>query len=420
MTLYRFPENKWTKALIGLLLFAMLYLCRDTLVTSSLLGFYKSQFLMLGLLAMAAAAFLWVNRKQWKAVLTDARVAFMGICAVVLLLPMVLKRDFTMMYFSVLVCVLAAVFFTYFLTLEEAAKAYVVILAALGAYSVLAAYGLRRLPDAGAVSIPVFQNSHGVEFYNFILSFVPLEYVKTRNFGIFREPGVYQFFLMLGLYLNHYVVSWEKPSRMWIVSGILAAVMLTTFATGGVAELALFGIILFFDKKLYRNKWTWCVLAAVALGIAGILIAASTRQTAMLRRIYWELYDMVIGKFTYQEESIGDRVGSVAVNMGAFLGNPLCGQKISEVLYAITNNTTSTLIQFACFGVAGGILHVAGWVALVWKKERKLWVNLGLLAVVFLSFNTQNLIADLFFWLFPVMALTEYLVPRLKNHKRRK
>lgn len=415
MTLYRFQENKITKALIGLLMFFMLYLSRDTLVTSSLLGFYKAQFLMLGLLAAAALVFLWVNRKNWKAVLTDSRVAVMGICAAVLLLPMVCKRDFTMMYFSVLVCVLAAVFFTYFLKLEEAAQYYVVTLAALGVYSMLAAYVLRRLSDAGLLPVPVIYNSNGVEFYNFVLSFVPLTFVKTRNFGIFREPGVYQFFLILGLYVNHYVISWEKPSRMWIVSAVLAAAMVTTFATGGVLELMLFGIILFFDKKLYRNKWTWGVLAAVAVGLAVLIPYCVARKNYL----YWAAHDMVIGKFIYQEESIGDRVGSVTVNLSMLLANPLFGARITDVLHAIANNTTSTLIQFACFGVAGGILHIAGWFALVWKKERKLWVNLGLLAVVFMSFNTQNLIADLYFWLFPVMALTEYLAPRLRAPKRK-
>ena len=41
-------------------------------------------------------------------------------------------------------------------------------------------------------------------------------------------------------------------------------------------------------------------------------------------------------------------------------------------------------------------------------------VSAVLLAALFLSFNTQNLVADVFFWLFPVMALTERVLPRLK------
>lgn len=127
---------------------------------------------------------------------------------------------------------------------------------------------------------------------------------------------------------------------------------------------------------------------------------------------------MLIGKFTYQEESIGDRVGSVLVNLEAFCRNPLFGQNVSSVLYAIENNTTASLIVFAMFGLFGGVLHVTGWIALVWRKEQKLWVNGMLLLILFMSFNTQNLTADLFFWLFPMMALTERVLPRLEIPKR--
>ena len=35
-----------------------------------------------------------------------------------------------------------------------------------------------------------------------------------------------------------------------------------------------------------------------------------------------------------------------------------------------------------------------------------------LIPVMFLSFNTQNLIADVFFWLFAYMALTERLLTK--------
>ena len=93
------------------------------------------------------------------------------------------------------------------------------------------------------------------------------------------------------------------------------------------------------------------------------------------------------------------------------------GDKLSDVLYSAANNTSSTLILYAGLGILGGTLNVAAWVALVWEKDRRLWANLALLAVLFLSFNTQNLIADVFFWLFPVMALTERTVPRLKRKK---
>ena len=155
------------------------------------------------------------------------------------------------MYFSVLLCLLTAVFLSYFLTLRDAAKYYVVIMSVLGAYSVLAAYILRIGVDSGAYAVPVFRNSMGFEFHNFFLSIVPDTYVKNRNFGIFREPGVYQFFLITALYLNNYEVEWKKPWQLWLANGILAATMVSTFATGGVAEMGLLAIVLFFDKKWY-------------------------------------------------------------------------------------------------------------------------------------------------------------------------
>ena len=411
---YPFPENRMTRALTGLFRFGLMYLARDTLVTSSVLGFYKAQACMLGLLIIAGVVFLWWNRKRLKAVISDKRMGLLLICALGLLLPMLVKRDWQLMYFSVLLCVCAAVFLSYFLQRREAAKYYVGILAALGGYSILCAYVLRRLPDGNLLPVPMFDNQIGVSFYNFLFSFVPLDYVKNRNFGIFREPGVYQFFLILALYLNHYQVRWKSQKTTWIVSGILTLTTITTFATGGIIELGLFWILLFFDKKLYRKRWVWGILAGLAAALGILAAYCISRQNGL----YWEVYDMLIGKFTYQEESIGDRVGSVLVNLEAFCRNPLFGQNVSSVLYAIENNTTASLIVFAMFGLFGGVLHVAGWIALVWRKEQKLWVNGMLLLILFLSFNTQNLTADLFFWLFPMMALTERVLPRLEIPKR--
>ena len=45
-------------------------------------------------------------------------------------------------------------------------------------------------------------------------------------------------------------------------------------------------------------------------------------------------------------------------------------------------------------------------------------MNLALVLIVFVSFNTQNMIADLFFWLLPVMALTEKLIPWQESRKK--
>ena len=95
------------------------------------------------------------------------------------------------------------------------------------------------------------------------------------------------------------------------------------------------------------------------------------------------------------------------------------GANISSVLHGTNHNTSSTLILYAILGVGGGTLNVAAWAALVWKKERHVLGNLLLLVILFLSFNTQNLVADVFFWLFPCMALVERGAPLLKIPERK-
>lgn len=415
MKQYCFFEGRIKSLLIAALLFGMLLLSRNTLISTSLLGFYRSQFLMLLLIFLAAALFLILNRNDLKRIFTDKRIVIAaGICGIVML-PMIMKRDWQMMYLSILLCLMFAVFLTYFVSYKEVAKIYVVIIAVLAAYSVLATYGLRLIPDSGLLSVPVFSNTNNVEFYNFCLAFVSQSYVKNRNFGIFREPGVYQYFLLLALFLNNFTVDWQKTSRCWLVNGILAVTMLTTMATGGFVELGILAVILFFRKKLYRSR-TVCFVVAAGFIIGLIGVGMIIRQKGQL---YWELYGMFVSKFLPGEESGIDRLNSILTNAMYFIRNPLAGEFVSEVLYSVQNNTSSTTILFAILGLLGGSLNIAAWFALVWKKEQGIATNLGLLLVLFMSFNTQNLVADVFFWLIPTMALLERGIPLLEHLKQR-
>lgn len=416
MRRYRLMETKAGKIAFGVFLFVMLLLARDTLVTSSLLGFNRSQFMMLGVICVFGLVFLIVNRKDLKHILCDGRMLLIVLAAGVMLLPMLLKRDWQTMYFSVLICLFFAVFLTYFTSYQEVAKYFVVYLTVLGAYSVLATYGLRAVfVDSGRNVIPTFQNQIGVWFHNFGLAFVSDSYVKNRNFGIFREPGVYQYFIILALYLNNYVISWNKQWKTWTVNAILSVTMLTTLATGGIVELGLLAVVVFLDKKLYKDKRA-CAVALVLVLVAVIFLAVVIMEQG---EMYWELYGMFVSKFFPEEDSFTERSEAMAADIQFFLQHPIVGEKLSTVLHAVANNTSSTLILFAAFGICAGVLHVVSWIALVWRKEQKLWVNLALLLILFLSFNTQNLIADVFFWLFPYMALTERVASGSLLHERK-
>ena len=179
----------------------------------------------------------------------------------------------------------------------------------------------------------------GYKFYHFGLSHVSINYVASRNFGIFREPGVHQFFLMIGIYLAFYQVAWKKESHMWLAGGILAATMVSTMATGGFIELGLFVVVMFLEKKLYRDKRLR--LAAIALCVAGLVVVI----VSFLQKnsIYWFIYDTLLEKFINKTDSVTERTDAIVTNIRLFLENPIFGAKFSRVLHSVHNNPSSTL-----------------------------------------------------------------------------
>ena len=201
MKQYPFPKNRWTAAAFGLFLFALLLLARDTIITSVIVGFYKSQFLMLALMGLLGLAFLIYNRRNLREILTDKRIFLILALTLFFVAVMVLKRDWQIMYFSILLCLIFAVFVTFFTDSESVARYYVVILTALSVYALIATYVLRKLGYMGVISHPrSVTNDAGMVFFDYGLCFAVDHRYWHRNFGIFREPGVYQFFLLLGLF----------------------------------------------------------------------------------------------------------------------------------------------------------------------------------------------------------------------------
>ena len=408
MKLYPFPEKKWVQVLLAGFLTALLLLARDTLITTCLVGFGKSQLLGMALVALAGLTFVLWNRHRLKEILTDKRMVWAGVFALALLGSMLIKRDWQLMYVSILFCPLTAILLSYFVSYQHLSKFYVCILSVLAGYSLLAAYVLKPMVMNGQMTAPVFYNSQNWDFYNFGLSFVVTWPTWFRNFGIFREPGVYQFFLVLGLYLNNYTVSWKRQWALWLVNGLLAITMVSTFSVAGLAVVALLVVFVYVDKRYYRTRAgkLALALAAVAVLAGGLGFWAIVQGQSFGNSVFYEVYDMFL-RLTSGSDSANDRLAAVITDLQAWLRHPIFGGSLAQVLHAAQHNTSSSLILLAAAGVLAGLLHIASWAALVWDKKRCVIGNVCLLGILFLSFNTQNLTADVFFWLIPVMALVQ-------------
>lgn len=412
MKYYRFPDTKLFKIGFFLFLLTLQMISRSAMIPSAFDIFYPTYFATIDLILVMGILFLAVNRKRIKEVFTDNRMIAV-ICIVVFLLTvMIAKQDYQAIYISIMLYMLFAVFVNYFMPMQEAAGYYVALMCLLGAWTLVGSFLLKPLVEAGMIACHTFKAINGWSMYNFGLTFTSYlndAQVETmRAFGVFREPGLFQIFLFIAIQLNNYTVQWKKSWHMWAVNVVLFSALMVTFATGGVLALGLYIVFLFFDKKLYKNKWL-CLAAIVSVAVGAVMILTALMKGGVLAV---ELVGMVEKLFT-DNESIRDRVGSIFVNAEHFLNHPIVGEKMSTVVYSIASNTTSSAIMFAGFGVVGGCLHVASWVALAWKKERSMVMNLILMVILFIPFNTQNVVHDMFFWLFPVMALVEKGLPVL-------
>lgn len=405
-------------ALWTVLMLVMLYLCRDSYYSGSVVGFYRSQFILFGLFGLGVVIYAWNHRKHLLRELRDPRVILFAVCAAAAFLPMAVKRDWQLMYANVLFALAVGILLSYYTDSGTLARSFLTAMAFLAVYSLICTYAMRPVVQSGLLHLRQVQGSgDGLYYVDFGLCMAEQTYLRNRNFGIFREPGVYQFFTLLSLYLNNYTAKWEKPGLQWMLNGIFVLTMLSTFSTGGVLEMGMLAVLVYFDKGWHRTRKGQ--LAAVgllaAMGVAYAVIYI--RQGDIFANLY-----MMFHKLFSDEDSWVERIGSFVLNGRLFLHSPLVGAPVRQVLNnpALVNNTSSSLILYAMLGILGGSIHVLSWLVFLWEKERKLAMNLMISFVVALSFNTENLITDPFLWLFPMLAVCEKLLPVLQARMKNK
>lgn len=407
--IYPLINSRMNNVLIFILMFILLYIGRDTLTSSSFLGFYLSQSITILILLIIISLFIVTNYKNFKNILRDIRIKILMFLTILFLFPMFIKQDWQLMYFSILVCIYFAIFLTFILEYNKIIKYFTLIIVFLSIYSLISTYMFKWFVINDFISIPMIVNGANTEFYNFGFSYVLAKNDYIRNFGIFREPGVYQFFILLALYFTLFIIKNEKRIKV-LFATILAITMISTFSTNGVIEMLLLFIVYFFDKKIYLNKKIILSLIIIfSFLIVCLFFVINNKST-----LYWTLWSQ-FKKLANSNVSLLPRINSIFLNIKLFLSHIFIGNTIKAVLYAVNHNTSSTLILFAIYGVFVGIIHLISWVILIFNDNRKNIVNILLLIIFLMSFNTQNLTTNIYFWLFPIIVFINYLTFKLKG-----
>lgn len=401
-----YKDLKVENALLYFFVFLCIYIGRDTLVTTTLLGHLLSQTILVFIFLVCMICFFATNKENYIKILKDIRVKVLIITSIFILGFMVINNDFTLRYFSILFCIYISFFLNFIVDYKKLLTMFVKIMFFLCIYSLISTYFFKPLFLNGFLTFPTFKNSMDFEFINCFFSFSPIIPTYIRNFGIFREPGVYQFYILISLISTIFILEKNKYFIPRLI--VFTITMVSTFSTVGIIEYVFLIIIsiIFYRKYFFNNNF---FLVFSLIFIIGFILYISYNSD-----LYWTVYSMFYklkDTFSFNDA----RSLSIINNIKMFIESPIIGQPLNNVI--VGNNTSTTTIIAAVFGTLGLVIHIYSWGVLYFatvlynnkKKITNIIYFIGLIIIIFASINTQNLITNNFFYIIPICIMFDTL-----------
>lgn len=294
--------------------------------------------------------------------ISRASLGCVGLCILVLLSG-IINGDLRTGYFYKCIILILSCEITHYMNFKEFIDKFEKLMFGLAAFSVICTF-LAMISLSMFSIFPIFYNSAGKAFYNLGIYMIPVSKNLLRNYGIFREPGVYQMFLVVALVFELYSA---KVKISHLIIYILAIVL--TFSTTGYIAL-MFGLMLFFVKKndsLAEKNKKYVMLFFVLLGF--LYMSFCTDLLSAEGMVFNKLFNM-------KRNTMIARFSSVFANLEIWKESPIFGAGLIKVdkmfpilsyqLYgkAISHNTNTLLCELATYGGIYTAILIYGYVKL--------------------------------------------------------
>lgn len=365
--------------------FIMIFVSLETL----LFGTNKNEtvqnvgYAIVGVLAGFVAICAILESKKVDTHILVAMIAFLSLSALTILVSL---DSFSKYVYEFAIIILAA-FFCMYVSFAEFAKIYKKIIFIFAVCSI-ATFALYEISYSFVGLFPAMKNLNNIDFYFFGLSAEQemMPYIMHRSYGIFREPGVYVFYLILALIFELFCD--DTLNKKHIIVLIIATLL--TFSTAGwiVFTLVLLTYLLFGkNKKATSTK----VFVAVILLVSMVVIFNSS-----------DIMSKVFGKLFFDNTSTSARFDSLKINVKMIfdnIGNLFTGLGYTFVennfrYYAALvgstakDNTNTFSRMFAIHGIG----YLGFFCVLLFKFRKRLSTNkiasvLLFIAIVLLMFN---------------------------------
>lgn len=294
-------------------------------------------------------------------------------------------------HFSTNVKFLLVITFSYLFCLtvpfEKFSKYYIQVLKAFSIISIIG-YIILNLTSL-KISLPVFSNANGVEYYNGFIFFAIKSFQVygnsgiNRNIGPFWEPGLFATFILLGIILE----LWKKEKTSIFTILIFIIALLTTKSTFGYLMFIPIGLEII--SKTLGEK-----LALLSTLLSLVVIAFLSYNLDAIISWLVTMNSEIFSKLIEESNSVNERLEAPLTNIKIFFDNYLYGAGLGnteELFDSITNvpqTSTSTffLATFGFLGLSYTLLLIYGILSF---KEVRLFSRFIFLTVVFVQINKE-------------------------------
>jgi len=188
--------------------------------------------------------------------------------SILLAMSMVLHSDYIVGYVMKGVLLLTGTLLAEEISFKKISECYIDVIAILAAVSLGVFLGTPIIRQLSF--IPTVVNQANNEYKNLLLCVVQMHKTSLRNYGIFWEPGVYQAYLNIALFLMYICrINRKGDDKRTVI--ILLALLTTKSATGYIVLLILFGTILIDNHRITKRKKLLLILFCFLGGLVVVI-----------------------------------------------------------------------------------------------------------------------------------------------------
>lgn len=307
--------------------------------------------------------------------------------------------------------------FTQMISYDEFISYYTKAMMMLCLYSLISTYTIITFVDFFNGILPSFTHEMlSMRFLDAGLSFIYVpQYggMQYRNYSVFSEPGVFQFYINIALIFELWFIKDYKHKTLRIT--ILIITLITTFSTAGI--LVGFLIILAFviqkkERKVYKGNIRWVVLVLSLISVGCY--------------IWFPKFTFIIdGLFVKLSggASLNSRAGSFSAYLWAWFEKPIVGwgyeagvwEGGAKYLSQYTAHNTNTIFtNFAFYGLFYGGMYFILFSKFIFNINAPIYSRILLFLGMMISINNERFIDNGIIFIIIFYTISR---PRIKEGK---